>query len=286
LHDQLLTQKYSFSPTIGMNDILRPVNFALNSILYILYNLLVPESPVSFSIPALTKSVVIQDWGRIAYKQAWDQQTHLHESIIQQKRDKTNPFTGPHYLIFCEHEPVFTLGRSGKENHLLLQPERLAQRGIDFYKINRGGDITYHGPGQVVVYPILDLDLFFNDVHRFIRSLESVIIRVLADYQIEGLRNPAYTGVWVRSRQDSRPKKICALGVHMSRWVTLHGLAFNLSTDLSAFEYIIPCGIADPQLGVTSLQLETDLPFTSEEIKSKIQEYFAAEFDCHYIDGK
>lgn len=225
--------------------------------------------------------VNIQDWGLVDYQTAWDRQTMLFQEIVQRK---TGPFktrdTGPFHLIFCQHDPVFTLGRSGKENHLLINQELLKIKGIGFYKINRGGDITYHGPGQIVMYPILDMEHFFTDVHRYIRSLENIVIRTLEGFQIEAFRNPQYTGVWVQSRIDRHPKKICAIGVHMSRWVTLHGLAFNIQTDLTPFDYIVPCGIRDPDKGVTSLHLETDLPLDLPAIQNKMAIYFEEEFQC------
>lgn len=228
------------------------------------------------------RSVIIEDWGRTDYQQAWDRQTELQKAIIAKKISK-EAYSGPYHLVFCEHHKVFTLGRSGKEANLLINPGYLKTQGIDFYKINRGGDITYHGPGQIVLYPILDMESFFTDVHKYVRKLEEIIIRTLQTYNIDAYRNPAYTGVWVTSMQDRLPKKICAIGVHMSRWVTLHGLAFNVTTDLQPFDYIVPCGIRDPEKGITSLHLETDQPIDMEHIRSMIKYYFAEEFDCQYI---
>ena len=231
-----------------------------------------------------TRGVIVADWGELDYQTAWDKQSSLQQSIIQKKLQRAVPvWSGPYHLVFCEHKKVFTLGRSGKESHLLINEELLKANHIDFYKINRGGDITYHGPGQIVVYPILDMEAFFTDVHRYVRKLESIIISVLHEFHIEGYRNPAYTGVWLTSRQDRRPKKICAIGVHLSRWVTLHGLAFNVRTDLSPFDFIVPCGIRDPDMGVTSLHLETDLTIDMDHIRSRIKHYFAIEFDCEYL---
>ncbi len=228
--------------------------------------------------------VHVQDWGTIDYKEAWDRQMALQQDIIHKKRNRNLfDYSGPFTLIFCEHPKVFTLGRSGKDSNLLINESLLKYNQIDFYKINRGGDITYHGPGQMVLYPILDLDYFFSDVHLYVRKLEQIVIETLKDYQIEAYRNPDFTGVWLRSRIDGRAKKICALGVHLSRWVTLHGIAFNIHTDLTPFNFIVPCGIQDPEKGVTSLHLETDVPIQMNEIKSKVQYYFASEFDCQYI---
>lgn len=225
--------------------------------------------------------VQVRDWGLIDYQEAWDRQTGLFQEIVARKTgpSKTRN-TGPFHLVFCQHYPVFTLGRSGKEDHLLIQEQQLKSKGIGFYKINRGGDITYHGPGQIVMYPILDMEHFYTDVHRYIRSLENIIIRTLQGYQLDAFRNPKYTGVWLSSRTDGRPKKICAIGVHMSRWVTLHGLAFNIMTDLTPFDYIVPCGIRDPDKGVTSLHLETDLPLDLNQIQNQMSGLFEDEFQC------
>lgn len=224
----------------------------------------------------------IQDWGVIDYKKAWDRQTELHDEIKNNKIHKQGKLLHDK-LIFCEHPSVFTLGKSGKEENLLMNTDWLKSIGIDFYKINRGGDITYHGPGQIVMYPILDLDRYFNDVHRYVRTLEEIIIKTLHDYHIDSFRNPTFTGVWLISRLDRQPKKICALGVHMSRWVTLHGIAFNVLTDLTPFDYIVPCGIKDPEKGVTSLHLETDQSIVRSEVLERVQYHFAKEFDCIYI---
>jgi lipoyl(octanoyl) transferase len=241
----------------------------------------------SNTIPAYTtlpKAVLIEDWGLIDYKEAWDRQTLIHNTIKENKISRSSDKQLlPSHLIFCEHNKVFTLGRSGKEQNLLINEDWLRSMGIDFYKINRGGDITFHGPGQLVMYPILDLDHFFSDVHRYVRTLEEIVIKVLAEYELQAFRNPDYTGVWLKSRIDKLPKKICALGVHMSRWITLHGIAFNINTDLTPFDYIVPCGIRDPDKGVTSLHLETDKPIRLDEVKEKMKYYFAVEFECNYI---
>lgn len=232
----------------------------------------------------LHRPVHIEEWGLIDYKEAWDRQTLIHNQIKDNKISKLSDKQQlPSHLIFCEHNRVFTLGRSGKEQNLLVNETWLKSIGIDFYKINRGGDITYHGPGQIVMYPILDLDQFFTDVHKYVQKLEEIVIKTLADYNIKAFRNPAYTGVWLQSRVDNLPKKICALGVHMSRWITLHGIAFNIHTDLSPFDYIVPCGIRDPEKGVTSMHLETDISIDIKVIKEKMKHYFATEFECNYI---
>jgi lipoyl(octanoyl) transferase len=173
---------------------------------------------------------------------------------------------------------VYTLGKSGSLDNLLLSPEALAEKGIAFYPINRGGDITFHGPGQVVGYPLLDLECFFTDVHRYVRNLEEIIIRTLADYGLQAYRIPEYTGVWLGDGTAHR--KICAIGVHLSRWVTLHGWAFNANTALEYFDYIVPCGIADADKQVTSLARELGQPVDMENLKRRICAHFADVFAC------
>ena len=198
--------------------------------------------------------VEVIDAGLIPYKEAWDLQTMLHQQLIDNKR-AGYPNPQHHYFLLCEHPPVFTLGKSGTEANLRIDEAEREDRQIEYFKINRGGDITYHGPGQLVGYPILDLDLLFTDVHKYVRSLEEVIIRVLDLYDIKGTRSDRYTGVWVENDQAAHEaNKICAIGVHLSRWVTMHGFAFNVNTNLSHFDYIIPCGISDPNKSVCSLR--------------------------------
>lgn len=179
------------------------------------------------------------------------------------------------HLLFCEHPHVYTLGKSGKPEHLLIAPEKLHEVGATYYKINRGGDITYHGPGQLVGYPILDLDHFFPDVHKYLRYLEEIFIRILADYGLQGERSPGETGVWLDVGKPNA-RKILALGVKASRWVTMHGWAFNVNTDLHYFKNIIPCGIDDKD--VTSLEKELGHKVPMEEIKDKAKRYFAEVF--------
>ena len=206
------------------------------------------------------QKVVFKDLGIIDYQKAWDYQQILLKEVIDRKLSNrhlttADPlFSDPRsYLLFCEHPPVYTLGKSGSLDHLLLQEQDLTQKGIQFYKINRGGDITFHGPGQIVGYPIFDLDLFFTDVHKYVRFLEEVIIRTLKDYGLDGIRIKGFTGVWLSGKNNGPNRKICAIGVHLSRWVTMHGFAFNINTDLDYFSYIIPCGIEDQDKAVTSL---------------------------------
>ena len=209
----------------------------------------------------MTNKLIIEDWGRIGYQDAWDRQTRYQQQLVDRKRTaRKNGILhdeGQHFLILCEHDPVFTLGKSGDDQHLLVNEEFLKNRGITFHRINRGGDITFHGPGQLVAYPILDLEFIFTDVHRYIRSLEEIVIKTMLDYGLEGRKIKEYTGVWTGENPD---RKICAIGVHLSRWVSMHGLAFNINTDLSYFNLIVPCGIHQKDMAVTSLAHAQDRP--------------------------
>jgi len=221
----------------------------------------------------------------MSYQKAWDFQTTLHQEIVEQKlarrkADQTLPASssGLHYLLFCEHPPVYTLGKSGSIDNLLLDNEALAQAGFEFFKINRGGDITYHGPGQIVGYPLFDLDRFFTDVHRYVRFLEEVVILTLAEYGIQGTRVEKYTGVWLEATADQPLRKICAIGVHLSRWVTMHGFAFNINTNLGHFNNIIACGITDEDKTVTSLSKELGREMDIEEVKVRLKNHFAQLF--------
>ena len=201
------------------------------------------------------EKVNVKDLGLIPYQEAWDLQQELLKEVIGIKRERRK--TGgeaKHYFLFCEHPHVYTLGRSGNKENLLLNDQELEEHNIDYYKINRGGDITYHGPGQVVGYPILDLDCFFTDIHKFVRYIEEAVIRLLADYGLNGDRIEGYSGVWFKATNGKPDRKICAVGIHLSRWVTMHGFAFNVNTDLSYFSHIVPCGITDK--AVTSLSEE------------------------------
>lgn len=219
------------------------------------------------------------DLGLMPYKEAWDLQTRLHKELVENKK-AGYPDPVYHYLLLCEHPPVFTLGKSGSEENLRINDEELADYGIEYYKINRGGDITFHGPGQLVGYPILDLDLIFTDVHRYVRSLEQVIINVLKNYHVIGTLNPDYTGVWVPGNEGLKDaKKICAIGVHLSRWVTMHGFAFNVNTDLSYFEHIIPCGISDPDKSVCSLSNIQGKAVDLQQIKQEVAGEFGQVFE-------
>ena len=182
-------------------------------------------------------------------------------------------------MLFCEHPHVYTLGKSGDEANLLVGPSKLHEIGATYYKINRGGDITYHGPGQLVGYPILDLDHFFPDVHKYLRYLEEIFIKILADYHLKGERSPGETGVWLDVGKPTA-RKILALGVRASRWVTMHGWAFNVNTDLDYFKNIIPCGIDDKD--VTSMERELGHPLDMEEIKQKTKKYFQEVFEVTF----
>lgn len=232
----------------------------------------------------MIQQIKYKDLGLIDYKEAWDfQETLFKETItikIQNRKDNTNIST-QHHLLFCEHPHVYTLGKSGNEAHLLLSEAMLKQKGATYYKINRGGDITYHGPGQIVGYPILDLDYFFTDIHKYLRFLEEMVIRTLAEYGIEAGRYEGYTGVWLDADNPQKARKICAMGVRCSRWVTMHGFAFNVNPDLSYFENIIPCGIDDKQ--VTSLQKELGREVDMNEVKEKLKKHFAVLFEAKII---
>jgi lipoyl(octanoyl) transferase len=236
--------------------------------------------------------VIYHDLDRISYSDALDIQNKYHRDLIDHKianRDKTieSLTTRPdHHLIFCEHNPVFTLGKSGKDANLLLNEEQLSLRGIEYFKTNRGGDITYHGPGQIVGYPIFDLDFFYHDVHRYVRDLEEVIIRTLRDYGIHASRMEGLTGVWISDTNTALVRKICAIGVHMSRWVTLHGFALNVNTELEYFNGIVPCGIADRNKTVTSMQMELGGALDMESVKSSLLKAFENIFGIEIVFDK
>ena len=221
----------------------------------------------------MQQSVNFFDLGQVEYKPSWDLQERLLDSIVARKMANRNlpldqQSAAEHYLLFCEHPHVYTLGKSGDEDHLLADDASLANAGATFFKINRGGDITYHGPGQLVGYPVFDLDHFFNDIHKYLRYLEEAIILTCADYGIICSRIPGLTGVWIDADVKGRSRKICAFGVRCSRWVTMHGFAFNVNTDLSFFGKIVPCGISDR--GITSLQQELGRYVDPEEVKVKV----------------
>jgi lipoyl(octanoyl) transferase len=227
------------------------------------------------------------------YQAAWDYQTEIHRALVANKlahRDQPpGAYEQAHRLIMVEHPHVYTLGKSGSMDNLLLSEDELRERGVEFFPINRGGDITYHGPGQIVGYPILDLDYFFTDIHRYVRNLEEVIIRTLAEYGLHGTRIEGYTGVWLDTPNPLLPsdtpplRKICAIGVHLSRWVTLHGWAFNINTDLQYFDYIVPCGIVDEDKTVTSLARELGREVSVLDVEMQIVRQFEAVFQCKVV---
>ena len=240
------------------------------------------------------QEVVLEDLGLIDYRTAWDYQEVLLQKNLQAKAavrilepagDGTNlpaPHT-EHHLLLLEHPPVYTLGKSGREEHILISPGRMEQEGIHYFKTNRGGDITFHGPGQLVGYPLLDLEKFYTDIGKYLRNLEEVIIRTLAVYGLRGDRSPGETGVWLDPDVKGRERKICAMGVRCSRWVTMHGFAFNINTDLVYFDNIVPCGIRNK--GVTSLQKELGYPVPMSEVKEHVKQAFEGVFDvCLRVD--
>lgn len=223
------------------------------------------------------------DWGITDYQDAWDRQEAVFKEIVAIKgENRTNgtEIETPNYLIFCEHPHVYTLGKSGKPENLLLDEQGLKEKEATYYKINRGGDITYHGPGQIVGYPILDLDNFFTDIHLYLRTLEEAIILTLKDYGIEAGRYPGYTGVWLDA-DNGKARKICAMGVRCSRWVTMHGFAFNVNANLSYFKNIVPCGIDDKD--VTSMERELGRKLDMEEVKTKLKQHIAALLEMELV---
>ena len=233
------------------------------------------------------EKVILKDLGAIDYQKAWDYQQSLLEELVKIKRgnrDAAIQEQQKHYFLFCDHPPVYTLGKSGSKENLLLLENEIEEKGIQFFKINRGGDITYHGPGQVVGYPIFDLDCFFTDVHKYVRFIEEAIIKMLADYGIDGSRIKGFTGVWLLSEDGMQQRKICAIGVHLSRWVTMHGFALNVNTDLNYFSYIIPCGIQDEAKVVTSMSKELGKPIDEQKVKEKIVYYFSELFKFEVLN--
>lgn len=229
------------------------------------------------------REILFQDLGSMDYKVCWDYQEKLFNETIRQKtanRDlpEDQKIRTKNYLLFVEHPHVYTLGKSGDEKHLLLNERELNEKEAAYYKINRGGDITYHGPGQLVAYPILDLDHFFTDIHKYLRLLEETIILTLREYGIESGRSAGETGVWLDADDKQKARKICAFGVRCSRWVTMHGWGFNVNSDLNYFNNIIACGIADK--GVTSLDKELGRKVDMAEIKEKLKRNFTNLFEA------
>ena len=231
--------------------------------------------------------VELEDLGLIDYKQCWDYQTKLFDASVQLKiknrKFPENRVSTKNHLIFCEHPHVYTLGKSGDLKNLLIDGPKRKEKNISFYKINRGGDITYHGPGQLVVYPILDLDYFFSDIHKYLRLLEESVILTLEDYGVTGQRLDGFTGVWVDAEKET-PRKICAIGVKCSRWVTMHGIGFNINSNLDYFKHIVPCGIEDKS--VTSLQKEINQKIDMKELKLRFKKNFKILFGINLVDKK
>lgn len=261
------------------------------------------------------QEIIFRDLGRMEYQTAWDYQEQLLRENLEKKRLNSDKRLAPvkfpdgglteipgsglfestqnpivhnnqltrHYLLFVEHPPVYTLGKSGKEEHILIDEKSRIEKGIAYIKTNRGGDITFHGPEQLVGYPILDLEKFYTDIGKYLRSLEEVIILTMAEYGLKGERSPGETGVWIDSTIKGQERKICAMGVRCSRWITMHGFAFNVNTSLHYFDYIIPCGIAHKK--VTSLEKELGRKISMEEVKLKVKRNFSLVFDTVFIEG-
>ena len=228
------------------------------------------------------KKVIYQDLGLIDYADAWKLQEEIFANtvnikVLNRSAEDAPPTQTPNYLLLCEHPHVYTLGKSGKPENLLVNQQQLAAINAVYYKINRGGDITYHGPGQLVGYPIIDLDNFFTDIHKYLRFLEESIINVCAHYGINAGRYEGYTGVWLDADKENA-RKICAMGVRCSRWVTMHGFAFNVNTNLDYFKHIVPCGIDDK--AVTSLKQELGHEVEMVEVKQLFNKYFYEQFEA------
>lgn len=240
----------------------------------------------------MSVQIVFEDLGIQSYKNVWDYQ----EKLLKENTDKKavmrmtadqgavseKPTDTVNHLLFVEHTPVYTLGKNGKESHVLISEEERLDRKIEYFHINRGGDITFHGPEQLVGYPVLDLEKFKTDLGWYLRSLEEVIILTLAAYDIRGERSPGETGVWIDPSRKGRERKICAMGIKCSRWITMHGFAFNVNTDLSYFDHIIPCGIENKQ--VTSLQKELGRKVPLSEVKNLVKTNFEKVFQARLVD--
>lgn len=230
--------------------------------------------------------VQFQDLGAIEYNEAWQYQEELFNEIhdlkvANRQLEEPSQKATPNHLLFCEHPHVYTLGKSGDFHNLLISEDKMTAEHIQFVKTNRGGDITYHGPGQIVGYPVLDLDNFFTDIHKYMRLLEETIIYTLQEYGIEAERSDAYTGVWLDVNDPAKSRKICAQGVKCSRWITMHGWALNVNTDLSYFNYIVPCGIQDK--AVTSMYQELGYKVDPEEVKPLLRQHFAQLFEADLL---
>jgi lipoyl(octanoyl) transferase len=243
------------------------------------------------------QSIIFKDLGLMDYQLAWDYQEKLLQEnvrrkslvfsqepgVAENKLSSSEPGTR-HYLLFVEHPPVYTLGKSGNAENILINEEIRSAKKIGFFRTNRGGDITFHGPQQIVGYPILDLEKFYTDIGKYLRNIEEVIILTLAEYGIKGDRSPGETGVWIDPSVKGKERKICAIGVRSSRWITMHGFAFNVNTELSYFNYIVPCGISDKQ--VTSLEKELGCKTDLNEVKEKVKRNFEKVFDAVLVNGE
>ena len=232
----------------------------------------------------INKNVKYKSLGLINYEESWKKQESIFNKIIDTKiknRNLQKEIKTDNYILSCSHPHVYTLGKSGNEKNLLIDKNIIEKENLEFFKINRGGDITYHGPGQIVIYPILDLENFFTDIHKYLRSLEEAVILTLKEYNIESGRIKNYTGVWIDIESDT-PRKICALGVKTSRWVTMHGLALNVNTDLGFFDNIIPCGIKNKS--ITSISNELGYEIKIKEVKQKIIENFLDVFSADLVN--
>jgi len=231
------------------------------------------------------RRVLLRDLGHKDFKETWDLQEELLSATLAIKsanRDAEEPHSTPNHFLWVEHPHVYTLGRNGNPENLLVSEKVLQERGAQYYKINRGGDITYHGPGQIVGYPILDLDNFFTDIHKYLRFLEEAVILTMAEYGLQGMRSSGETGVWLDAGTP-QARKICAMGIRASRWVTMHGFAFNINADLSYFDLMIPCGIQDK--GVTSMAKELGKPLSEEEVKRKMEKHFESLFEAELVQA-
>ena len=230
------------------------------------------------------QDVIYKDLGQVRYKDAWDYQEQLLQGNVQLKSLLSKGLIAnetTHYFLLCEHPPVYTLGKSGHLENILISEDEMHEKGIEFYKTNRGGDITFHGPEQIVGYPILDLEKFYTDIGRYLRELEEVIILTLGEYGITGKRSSGETGVWIEPGIKGSERKICAMGVRCSRWVTMHGFALNINTDLAYFDNIIPCGIVNKK--VTSLEAELNRKVDVQEVKEKLQRNFEFVFNAKLL---
>ena len=226
----------------------------------------------------MNNKIFFKDLGLRSYKEVWDlQEVLLKQNVDKKVKEETRSLTN-HHLLFVEHPPVYTLGKSGKIEHVLINDAEMKKKEIEFFHINRGGDITFHGPGQLVGYPILDLDKFKTDLGWYLRSLEEVFIATMAEYGLKGDRRPGETGVWIDPDKKGKERKICAFGIKCSRWITMHGFAFNVNTDLRYFNYIVPCGIENKQ--VTSLEKELGRKLDMQEVKEKVKRNFEIVFNA------